>query len=239
MKNVFFAITLFATSLSFGQIYTQNGIILATTTPNNNVGVGIIDPASKFQVIGDICSSGANQKIGFDTNDKFTVTSGTVARYGMSISKNQFNEPIVSHSGYFGINFFTNDVARIKIDIGGNVGIGSVSPDEKLTVKGKIHAEEVRVDLLVPADYVFEKYYSGSSVLKADYTMPTLAEIEKYTKENNHLPNVPSAREIKEKGLQLGEMSNILLQKIEELTLYIIEQNKKIEALEVIVNSKK
>jgi len=238
MKNVIFAIALFITSSSFGQIYTQNGIVQPSTIANNNVGVGITDPVSKLQVIGDICSSGSNQKIGFDTNDKFTVPSGTVARYGMSISKNIYNEPMVTHSGYFGINFFTNDVARVKIDIGGNVGIGSVSPDEKLTVKGKIHAEEVRVDLLVPADYVFEKYYKGISSAKADYIMPTLAEIEKYTKENNHLPNVPSAQEIKDKGLQLGEMSNILLQKIEELTLYIIEQNKKIEALEAKVNVK-
>ena len=238
MKKLFFAFTILTSTIFYGQIYTQNGTIQATTVSNNNVGVGIIDPVSKFQVIGDICSSGSNQKIGFDTNDKFTVTSGTVARYGMSISKNIYNEPIVTHSGYFGINFFTNDLARIKIDIGGNVGIGSVSPDEKLTVKGKIHAEEIRVDLLVPADYVFEKYYTGYSVSKADYTMPTLAEIEEYTKENNHLPNVPSAQEIKDKGLQLGEMSNILLQKIEELTLYVIEQNKKIEALEAKVNAK-
>ncbi|QYS90761.1 hypothetical protein JJC04_12405 [Flavobacterium covae] len=62
--------------------------------------------------------------------------------------------------------------------------------------------------------------------------MPTLAEIEKYTKENNHLPNIPSAKEIQEKGLQIGEMTNLLLQKIEELTLYMIEQQKRIEFLE-------
>ena len=129
-------------------------------------------------------------------------------------------------------------VARFAIIANGNIGIGSITPDEKLTVKGKIHAEEVRVDLLVPADYVFEKYYTGSSNLKSDYIMPTLAEIEKFTKENNHLPNVPSAQEIKDKGLQLGEMSNAMLQKIEELTLYIIEQNKRIEILEAKVNAK-
>jgi hypothetical protein len=56
--------------------------------------------------------------------------------------------------------------------------------------------------------------------------MPTLDDVEKFTKENNHLPNVPSAKEIQEKGLNVGEMSNLLLQKIEELTLYTIEQNK-------------
>jgi hypothetical protein len=118
-----------------------------------------------------------------------------------------------------------------------NIGIGTSNPDEKLTVKGKIHAEEVRVDLLVPADYVFQKYYTGASALKSDYVMPSLAEVEKYTKANNHLPSVPSAKEIKEKGLQLGEMSNLLLQKIEELTLYIIEQNKRIEKLEVVLKA--
>ncbi|WP_163444843.1 hypothetical protein [Flavobacterium columnare] len=112
------------------------------------------------------------------------------------------------------------------------IGIGTNNPDEMLAVKGSIHAQEVRIDQKIPADYVFEKYYNGKSILKADYKMPTLAEIEKYTKENNHLPNIPSAKEIQEKGLQIGEMTNLLLQKIEELTLYMIEQQKRIEFLE-------
>jgi len=62
--------------------------------------------------------------------------------------------------------------------------------------------------------------------------MPTLEEVEAYTKENHHLPNVPSAKEIKEEGLHLKEMTNLLLQKIEELTLYTIEQEKRIKTLE-------
>jgi hypothetical protein len=110
-----------------------------------------------------------------------------------------------------------------------NVGIGSTNPDSKLTVKGKIHAEEVKIDLAVPADYVFEKYYLGQSSLKPDYTLLTLSEVEKFTQANHHLPNVPSAKEIKENGLLLGKMSNVLLQKIEELTLYSIEQQKTID----------
>lgn len=110
-----------------------------------------------------------------------------------------------------------------------NLGIGTENPDQKLTVKGKIHSEEVIVDLQVPADYVFEKYYKGTSILKPDYELPTLTEVEKYTKENNHLPNMPSAKEIQEKGLQVGQMTNLLLQKIEELTLYLIEQQKMLE----------
>jgi len=125
----------------------------------------------------------------------------------------------------------TNGIINSSIYDNGNVGIGTTNPDEKLTVKGKIHAEEVKVDLAVPADYVFQKYYTGKSELKSDYSMPTLAEIESFTKKHNHLPNVPSAKQIQEKGLQLGEMSNVLLQKVEELTLYVIEQNKEIERL--------
>src|SRR5690606_37013801 len=96
----------------------------------------------------------------------------------------------------------------------------------------KIHAEEIKVDLAVPADYVFQKYFTGFSDLKPDYEMFSLKEVESFIKENHHLPNVPSAEEIQENGLHLGEMNNLLLQKVEELTLYIIEQNKRIDALE-------
>jgi hypothetical protein len=110
-----------------------------------------------------------------------------------------------------------------------NVGIGTIKPDSKLTVNGNIHAKEVKIDLAIPADYVFEKYYLGESTLNPDYTLLTLTDVEKFAKENHHLPNVPSSKDIKENGLHLGEMSNVLLQKIEELTLYIIEQNKELK----------
>jgi hypothetical protein len=111
----------------------------------------------------------------------------------------------------------------------GYVGMGTTKPDSKLSVNGTIHATEIKVTATVPADYVFEKYYLGQSSLKPDYTLLTLSEVEKFTKENHHLPNVPSAKEIKDNGLHLGEMSNILLQKIEELTLYSIDQQKTVE----------
>ncbi len=121
----------------------------------------------------------------------------------------------------------------------GKIGIGTSNPDEKLTVKGKIHAEEVKVDLSVPPDYVFEKFYTGESTLKSDYQMLSLQEIEDFTKLNFHLPNVPSAEEIQKDGLKLSEMTSILLQKIEELTLYTIEQEKRIKILESKLYSQK
>ncbi len=61
---------------------------------------------------------------------------------------------------------FGSEAISMVINNDGKVGIGSVNPDESLSVKGKIHAEEVKVDLNVPADYVFEKYYNGASTLK-------------------------------------------------------------------------
>ena len=62
--------------------------------------------------------------------------------------------------------------------------------------------------------------------------MLTLVEIESFIKENKHLPEIPSAKEIQQEGLYLGEMTNLLLQKIEELTLYMIDQEKRIGVME-------
>ncbi len=119
----------------------------------------------------------------------------------------------------------------------GNFGIGTTSPDEKLTVKGKIHTQEVKVDLeaAVMPDYVFEK----------SYVLQSLPELEKYINKHKHLPEIPSASDVAENGLYLKEMNLKLLQKIEELTLYTIEQEKKLQEqesrlqkLEALINKK-
>lgn len=115
----------------------------------------------------------------------------------------------------------------------GKIGIGTNTPDELLTVKGKIHTQEVLVDLngAVAPDYVFENYYEGNSKLNTAYNFPSLSEIEIYVKENHHLPGVPSAEEMNENGLSLKIMNLILLEKLEELTLYTIQQQKEIDLL--------
>lgn len=105
----------------------------------------------------------------------------------------------------------------------GNVGIGTENPDAKLAVNGTIHSKEVKVDLNVPApDYVFAN----------DYNLRSLKEVETYVKENSHLPEIPSAKEFEKNGIQLAEMNMVLLKKIEELTLYAIEQNKRLDKIE-------
>jgi len=112
----------------------------------------------------------------------------------------------------------------MTITSGGNVGIGTgtSAPDQKLTVNGIIHTEEVRVDLTVPGpDYVFEK----------EYDLLSLLDLEAYINQNKHLPEVPSAKQMAEEGLNLKEMNLLLLKKVEELTLHLIEVNKKTENL--------
>lgn len=119
------------------------------------------------------------------------------------------------------------NATKFKVLTNGNVGIGTSNPDHKLDVNGVIHAKEIIVDLNVPGpDYVFEP----------DYDLPTLTEIETFIKENKHLPEVPSAKEMEANGIKLMEMNVLLLKKVEELTLHLIEQNKKLEKQQVQID---
>lgn len=111
----------------------------------------------------------------------------------------------------------------------GNVGIGTSNATSKLTVAGNIASREVKVTVDAGADFVFEK----------DYNLPSLESVDQFIKEKKHLPEIASAEEMKKDGINLSEMNIKLLQKIEELTLYMIEmkkenerQNEKILSLE-------
>lgn len=134
--------------------------------------------------------------------------------------------------GFLGFKVPSNNTVNqgynLIINKNGNVGIGTTTPDEKFTVKGNIHAEEVRVDLSVPGpDYVFEP----------DYDLQTLEELAQYIKVKKHLPEVPSAAEMEEEGIELSKMNILLLKKIEELTLYILQLEKKNQVLEQKVDN--
>lgn len=117
--------------------------------------------------------------------------------------------------------------AGANVHFNGGVGIGTTLTDNprgyKLAVNGKIGAKDVRVENASTTwpDYVFEPTYE----------LPTLEEVESFIKENNHLQDVPSAEIIKKEGHELGNMDAILLRKIEELTLYMIELKKENEQL--------
>ncbi len=198
---------------------------------NGNIGIGTTAPKSPLTIAYN------------NSNNQFALKRQS-GHETFSMNINDSNQILFKNiSGGGDYNFLSNiggqsisSVLFIEGD-NGNIGIGTSSPSEKLTVKGKILCEEVEVVVNANApDYVFETYYDGSSELKPSYVMPTLEEVEAYTKANNHLPEVPSAEAFKEDGLELKGMSMLLLQKIEELTLYTIAQEKRIKLLEARLN---
>ncbi|MFL9483961.1 hypothetical protein ACI6Q2_14375, partial [Chitinophagaceae bacterium LWZ2-11] len=105
----------------------------------------------------------------------------------------------------------------------GSFGIGTTTPGSyKLAVEGKLGARKVVVTQAANwPDYVFD----------SSYNLPALAQVEQFIKDNKHLPDVPSAKEVTDRGLDVGDNQAVLLKKIEELTLYMIEQNKKMDEM--------
>ncbi|WP_461639607.1 hypothetical protein [Labilibaculum euxinus] len=115
-----------------------------------------------------------------------------------------------------------DETGGIQVLSDGKVGIGTTTTGtHKLAVNGTIGAREIKVEATGWSDFVFED----------DYQLKNLEEVESYITKNNHLPDVPSEKEVLENGIQLGEMNAKLLQKIEELTLYLIKQNKRTNKL--------
>lgn len=117
---------------------------------------------------------------------------------------------------YTGDNGGSNPVERMVIDNRGYIGIGTAAPKETLSVNGNIRSKQIKVETANWPDYVFKK----------DYQMPSLKEVKAYIDQNQHLPEVPSEEQITKEGLNLGEMNKLLLKKVEELTLYLIEKDK-------------
>ncbi len=186
------------------------------------LGIGVT-PSSKLSVYG----TGAE---GWNSGLELNREGGGKGWVIVDGDGMKLRTPVASDNFYF-----KNDANTTSVFIGANgrMGIGTENPDQLLTVNGIIHSKEIKIDLEAPfADYVFEKYYNEASTLNPDYSLPSLKYIEDFTRKNNHLPGIPSASQIKANGLDVGHMSNILLEKIEELTLYTIEQEKEIETLQ-------
>jgi hypothetical protein len=203
-----------------------NGADRLTITNTGLVGLGTTAPSQALSLTGRmaIAPSGTGSDEGY--NGDLMITKPLASGQYINLVRTgivPWSIGTVYNSSTFAIGVGTSSDAAFthpffNIDINGNVGIATTIPDSKLTVNGTIHATEVKVDLTVPADYVF----------KSDYKLMPLNEVEKYVKTNSHLPEIPSAEEITKNGLKMGEMQNKLLQKVEELTLYMIEQQKTI-----------
>jgi hypothetical protein len=176
---------------------------------SGDVGIGTTTPTTKLEVLTP------------DANWGMLHTNGTV-RVGTYVGSSggwvatQTNNPLYFATGLG----TTNDFAQITLLTNGNVGIGTLNPTYPLSVNGTIQAKEVRVETGW-SDFVFAK----------NYKLPSLNDVEKYIDKNKHLEGIPSADDIQKNGLAVADVQTKMMQKIEELTLYVIELQKEVDQL--------
>jgi hypothetical protein len=238
-----FAILVITPFLCSAQWTTGSGTIYTT----NNVGIGTTSPTSKLSVIGGPAGFATNNgQYTLGNIDNINISPLTAAGtsvlglfggdlmlrsyWGISLDLNDGvngdspSAPYtrVPSSASFTINSRNSSTSFSTLFIvrnSGNVGIGTTTPDSKLAVNGTIHSTAVRVDLAGFSDYVF----------KPTYVLPSLSSVSSYVRKYQHLPEIPSEQEVIKNGLDLGQMNNLLVKKVEELTLYLIEKDKELK----------
>lgn len=131
-------------------------------------------------------------------------------------------------SGWDFYNSVTNKSLMYIRQNPGFVGIGTANPKVRLAVNGDLLAKKVRITVNGWADFVFE----------SSYELPSLQQLETFINQHKHLPDVPSAKEVSDNDLELGQNQAILLQKIEEMTLYLIAQEKRLKEREQYINDR-
>ena len=179
------------------------------STPAEGYGIGVYGTGGWMGVRG-VAEGGAYGSSVYGVYGNATGTAGTrIGVYGTA------SGGTTNWAAYFAGDAYVSSDLRI--------GTTTQATGYSLSVNGKVACEEVLVeDLTNWPDYVFAD----------DYNLMSLEELEKSIRENNHLPGLPSATEIQENGLMLGDMQKRMMEKIEELTLYSIEQNNLISELQ-------
>jgi|688.fasta_scaffold147717_1 hypothetical protein len=203
---------IFGTSNNYASGITNSSMVIDA---NGNVGIGTSVPNDILEI---------KQGVGWAQRITYTP-DGSYLR----LSSNQIAS-FTSSGGGNSLYFNNSNSGNILIATGGgNVGIGTINPTERLSVNGNIRAKKLIVTQSGWPDYVFS----------TTYKLRTINELANYLVTNKHLPDMPSAKDVEEKGLDIGKMQSALLKKIEELTLYIIKQDKKVEKMQNQINQLK
>ncbi len=198
------------------------GLIINTS---NDVGVGAINPQARLHVLG-----GNDETIRITSltpSVQFTDALPLQNKKGfIDVSGNDFRIGTNTENNNGNFIIRVNGLNTVYINPSGNMSIGSssVATGYKLSIDGKLMCEELKVQLSPWPDYVFKK----------DYPLMSLYQVEEFIKKNKHLPNIPSAKKIETDGLLVGDMQSRMMEKIEELTLYIIEMKKEIDTLKAL-----
>jgi len=237
--------------------YTPNANVIMTAS-SGKVGIGVDDPKEKLHVAGAIRGTGTAGQLMIRTDSGYVYvgpTTKTTMNFNTNLSRYVFDKPIFNNSGAFSANnsnltLQTNFTPRLTIlrnngyvgigttvpnytlDVNGtmrsakiiattNVGIGTTTPGYMLDVNGTIRANEILVNS-GSADFVFAE----------DYNLRSLSEVQQFIQEHKHLPEIQSAEHMEKNGVSVNELQIQLLQKIEELTLYLIQQDQTIQNLQ-------
>ena len=205
------------------------GGIFVSTAGKVRIGTGTTTPTNALEVNGTTVST--NLKIsGLASSTQKVLTVGTGGQVSAT-DVSTFADDMGDHTATQNINLNGRKIVNgsastngLFVGTNGNVriGAGSGNPSNALEVNGIVRTKEVLVEITGWSDFVFEK----------DYKLMSLAEVEQFVKQHGHLPDIPSANEVEENGIGLGEMNALLLQKIEEMTLHLIEMEKRIQELE-------
>lgn len=230
MKKIIFTliITLYLSVNSYSQWKTNGkNVILIDST--EKVGIGTSMPTTRLNVNGGVQIDNGEIHVRSTTLTRLEMDAGTATADNWITSFDEkgnrlwvLNFADRSLSNRFGLYSQKTKSYVFNITTDGNVGINTnASLSYALQVCGSIRAKEVLVQTGW-CDYVFDK----------NYPLRSLNDVEKYITQNKHLPDVPSAAEVETNGVQVGQMDSILIKKIEEFTLYIINQNKLIEQMQ-------
>jgi len=223
-----------ASSEGCGRFVSDKDMAFFVDADNNQTGEGFYFISNSNYWGGSYSTLMMIKNEGVTVSSPFTV--GTTAN-SVVIGYDGAHNYIESNNADLLINYYNKKTVAVCSDlsVGGNLGIGmGDTKGYKLAVDGAILTEKVKVvsDAIQWQDYVFYP----------DYQLMPLAELKKYITENNKLPDIPSESEVKANGIELAEMNALLLKKIEELTLYIIAQDNKINELneqyKLIINNK-